>query len=825
MPLDTYRKKRNFSRTSEPEAGGRRGGRIFVVQLHHASRRHYDFRLELDGVLKSWAVPKGPSFDPAVRRLAVEVEDHPIAYAAFEGDIAEGNYGAGHVNVFDSGTWEAEGSAREDLAKGDLKFTLHGRILKGSWVLVRTRMQGGKQQWLLIKHRDAFANKTEADDYLDADPAPPPPRTKRAKAGPGPPQAIRLDDASTERGKRERASSAAFEPELCRPVERPPAGDGWLHEAKWDGYRLLAAMAKGKLRLWSRNGIEWTQRLPELVAAIGSLDLHSARLDGEIIVLRDGRDSFNALQARLAGDTDEEILYMLFDVLHADGRSFADLPLSVRKQWLAARLAAHPHPLLRYSEHEIGHGVALFAQATARGIEGLVSKRVDSRYRGGRSGDWVKCKARLSDEFVVVGFTEPKGSRSGLGALLLGKPQRRGFRYAGRVGTGIDDRQLRSLRRRLDESVVEKPSVATGDIARKDLVGARWVEPSLVVEVFYQGIGGRGLLRQAAFKGLRDDRSVADVSPDALAGAPVAKRAASGRAARRKETPMKKSESPITHPERIVYPKLDLSKQDVADYYRAVAPWLIPQIGNRPLSVVRCPGGIGESCFFQKHAPKAAGSHVHGVMIREKSGRNRYLCIEDVDGLLELVQLNTLEFHPWGAHSDDPERADRIVFDLDPDTSVSWAAVKQAARDLRGQLESIGLKSFVRTSGGKGLHVVVPLEPRAPWEEVKAFARAAAEAMVSLQPDRFVSVADKPKRKDKIFIDWLRNAHGATSVASYSLRARPGAGVAMPLRWEDLARLRKPDQFTLKNALAAVKRRRKDPWAEMDTTRQSIPDF
>ena len=831
MSLETYRRKRDFSATREPSKGGRRGGRIFVVQLHHASHRHYDFRLELDGALKSWAVPKGPSLDPAVKRLAVEVEDHPIAYAAFEGEIAEGNYGAGQVNIFDSGTWEPIGKARDGLESGELKFILHGDILRGSWVLVRTRREGSKPQWLLIKHRDEYAEKAEADDFVD--PGSDRPRRRGRKAA-AKARTASVQKRSPRRAPKElpgstpeRITDGAFKPELCKPVERTPGGDGWLHEAKWDGYRLLAALARDTVRLWSRNGIEWTDRLPEIAAAVASLGLSSARLDGEIIVLEQGRDSFNALQQRLAGESDAPVLYMLFDVVHAEGRSFADVPLHARKSWLGARLAAHPHALLRYSEHEVGNGPALFAQAGANGLEGLVSKRADSPYRGARNGDWVKSKARLSDEFVVVGFTEPKGHRRGLGALLLGKPLGRGLRYAGRVGTGIGAEQLRALRRRLEGSLTDTAPVPLDGIAKADRAGAHWVEPELVVEVFFQGIGKRGLLRQPAFKTMRADKSPDDVAP-ATAGGPLPPgnvATAAKRPSRRKETVMTPSDVEITHPDRVVYAELGRTKQDVADYYRAVAPWLLAQVRGRPLSIVRCPDGVDESCFFQKHATAGIGDHVSGVMIREKSGRNRYLCIDNAEALLELVQMNALEFHPWGARSDDPERADRIVFDLDPGPSVTWGAVKRAARRLHERLESIGLRSFLRTSGGKGLHVVVPLRPAVAWDEVKPFARAIAEAMVETDPERFVSVADKSQRKGRIFIDWLRNAHGATSIASYSLRARPSAGVAMPLTWEDLTRVRKPDQFTLKNALAWIEKRDGDPWDGIDAFRQSLPDL
>ncbi|MEP6882533.1 MAG: non-homologous end-joining DNA ligase, partial [Dokdonella sp.] len=590
MSLAVYRKKRNFASTSEPADGGKLGSGIFVVQLHHASHRHYDFRLELDGVLKSWAVPKGPSFDPAVKRLAVEVEDHPVSYAEFEGNIPPGNYGAGHVDVFDHGTWESIGNAREGIEKGDLKFTLHGEILHGSWVLVRTRMQGGKQQWLLIKHQDEFAGSGEADDFVD--PKTDRPRKTRKHVGIRAKLSANEKAGSPDGAKRERLDHGFFEPELCKSVDRPPSGDSWLHEIKWDGYRILASIIRGRVQLWSRNGIEWTAKLPELVDALATLALRDARLDGEIIVVTEGRDDFNALQTRFKDESPVPVLYMVFDVVHANGQAFAEVPLIDRKAWLSDRLESYPHPLLRYSDHQVGNGTAAFKQAIAGGLEGVVSKRVDSVYSGTRSGAWVKAKARSSDEFIVVGFTEPKASRSGLGALLLAKPRADGLHYVGRVGTGIKSDLLIELRRKLDKSIVQKPSADPELMAAKDRKLAIWVRPKLVVEAFYQGIGGQGLLRQPAFKALRIDKKPSDVSTS-IVGEPQTKQVArssegknggsDGAAATRRskkqsihaEKMMSMENVVISHPDRVVFATAKLTKQDVADYYRGVADWIL----------------------------------------------------------------------------------------------------------------------------------------------------------------------------------------------------------------------------------------------------------
>jgi bifunctional non-homologous end joining protein LigD len=837
MPLREYRRKRDFAQTGEPAAGGKRG-HIFVVQLHHASHRHFDFRLELDGVLKSWAVPKGPSFDPAVKRLAMEVEDHPVSYAGFEGDIPAGNYGAGHVDIFDSGTWEPVGNAREGLAKGDLKFVLHGDVLRGSWVLVRTRPQGKRQQWLLIKHADGYANARDANAFVDPKTDRPISRAARRKVWPAamesqpavPKRAAHLrSSAALGRTQAETIDGDAFAPQLCRSQKAPPAGDEWLHETKWDGYRILATVVRGKARLWSRNAIEWTQRLPELAAAIESLRLKSAQLDGEMIVLRGGQSDFNALQGRLSAENRDPAVYMLFDMPHLNGQPLRDLPLVERKAKLKEILDRHPHDLLRYSEHVLGHGAEIFSQVTKAGLEGIVSKRADSRYSGTRNGDWLKIKGRPSDEFVVIGFTEPKGSRSGIGALLLAQPKNGKLVYVGRVGTGIGSLQLRALRKQLERRTVAQPAADIALMSRKDQRLALWVKPELVIEAFHQGIGGLGLLRQAAFKTLREDKTPADLEesmPRKSAKTAGTKRTAAAKKPAGK--PARKSaggadEVRITHPERVVYPQTGATKGDVVAYYRAVAPWMVTQIGARPLSIMRCPDGSAKTCFFQKHLRNNMGADVHGIPIVDSAGEQRYLCIADAAGLLELVQMNVLEFHPWGAKSKDPERADRIVFDLDPHPTVAWPRVIAAARELNRQLKSIGIHAFLRTSGGKGLHVVVPLKPAVAWDDAKAFAKAFAEAMTAMHPSEFVATAGEKNRKGKIFIDWLRNYRGSTSVASYSLRARPDAGVAMPLAWTQLSKLQSATQFTLANAAEYVRRRRADPWADIDKIRQSLP--
>lgn len=821
MSLREYVRKRRFDETPEPGAAtrhsraGRGGDPIFVVQLHHARARHYDFRLEVDGVLKSWAVPKGPSLRAGEKRLAVEVEDHPLPYASFEGDIPAGHYGAGHVAIFDRGTWQPEGDARAALAKGHLDFALHGERLRGRWTLVRTRSQRDKPQWLLLKRSDREARDAEADDLL-AETAPRGRTSRRAAA-----KAPRTKEVASWRersaalpGARRQPLPAGFAPQLCSQQSTPPQGDGWLHESKWDGYRLLADLDDGHVRLRSRNALDWTAELPRIAAAIEALPVSSARLDGELVALdRDGRSDFSALQHALGTGTNARLRYVLFDLPALEGVDLTRVPLIERKGLLEALLKTNHHAALVYSSHVRGHGRQVFDEARRRGLEGIVSKRADAPYVQARASTWVKVKQANTDEFAIVGYTSPKGSRSGFGSLLMAAHDGGRLRYVGRVGTGFDDAMLLSLARRLgrigrSRATVELPAHVP---LRSDDV--HWVEPHLVAEVEFRGWAKEGLLRQASFVRLREDKSVEETHMGTKRSKTPAQRAAAG-------------ERALTHPERLVYADAGYTKQDVADYYRAVAPRLLAEIAGRPLSILRCPDGAGGTCFFQKHHADALGAHVRSLRLREKDGGTaQYLYVDDEEGLLELVQMNVLEFHPWGARVDDPERPDRLVFDLDPDPGIGWPALVAAARDVRRHLRTAGLESFVRLSGGKGLHVVAPIARGPGWDEAKAFCEAFADAMTMHDPQTYVATASKAKRRDRIFIDWLRNARGATSIASWSLRARAGAPVAMPLRWEALAAAGRSAAYDLAAAKRRARTLRSDPWPGFDALDQPLPRF
>lgn len=880
MSLRDYQRKRDFTGTAEPRGRSTRKAAekpIFVVQLHHARRRHFDFRLQVGGVLKSWAVPKGPSFDPKVKRLAVEVEDHPLDYASFEGDIPEGHYGAGHVDQFDHGSWAPDGDVSAQLKKGHLSFELFGRRLKGHWHLVRSHRQERQPAWFLIKGDDKFAGDIEADDLLD----------KRMKASTAKAlkstgkKAASMKSASKEKVVRKAAEVAPkrntrprkvatatlqrqaaklkgarkqtidtgfFAPQLTRLVEQPPKGDQWLHEVKWDGYRLLTCIAKGKVQLWSRNENPWNERAPDTCLAMEALGLDAARFDGELIALDEqGRSDFGLLQKTLSGEASAELCYVLFDIVHLEGYDLAGVSLIQRKALLESLLKGAHNGRLLYSAHAIGDGEAFFELAVQRQLEGIISKRADGAYRAGRGDDWKKIKRSTSDEFAVVGYTAARGSRVGFGSLLLARPASDGgWDFAGRVGTGFSDTQLRELQGTLEKSGVKKPPVHEATIDPL-LRGAHWVKPRAVVEVYFRGMGNHGLLRQPSLKTMRLDKKPQDLRHGDKAAsshrrgetvmaqpktgaagktAPANKTAASKTARASKSPSSKAGTKPdqivITHPDREVFPGEGISKQDVAQYYQAVMNHLLPGIKGRPMSVIRCPSGVGDGCFFQKHVVEGL-KYTPSARLKEESGKQGdYLYPDAPDAIIEMVQFGAIEFHPWGSTVDDPERATQMIFDLDPAPDVAWPRVVQGARCVRSLLDKLGLASFVRTTGGKGLHVVVPLKPACDWDTVKQFAHSFADTLAKTYPGEFIAVSSKTKRGGLIFLDYLRNARGATSVASYSLRARPGAPVAVPLRWEELGKLTSGAQFDIHSLPKRLARLRKDPWEGFEKLRQDL---
>ncbi|MEB2610853.1 DNA ligase D [Burkholderia cenocepacia] len=912
--LDPYRRKRHFGATPEPEgAHGKRRAKTdtqaasnpkpkakqpaararhplrFVIQEHHARRLHYDFRLELDGTLKSWAVPKGPSFDPQVKRLAVHVEDHPLEYASFEGEIPAGHYGAGSVVVWDEGTWTPDGGvaqAREGYRAGKLTFRLDGEKLHGGWALVRSgRQEGRQEQWLLIKERDDDARSSDEFDVVgerpgsvhdgaarkraarrgrstdadgDAHDARPASHTSHASQ--------RATDPSQVEGAVRAPLPERVAPQLATLVDAPPTQGGWCYELKFDGYRILARIAgKGARRrvtLMTREGRDWTAKLRAQRDALAALDLDDAWLDGEAVVLgENGLPDFQALQNAFGTDRSGAITFFVFDLPYLDGYDLRDAPLTERRALLEPLLANSDPARVRFSP-DLGEDVAsLIASACDTGLEGLIGKRADSRYRAGRSPAWIKLKCRRRQEFVIGGFTEPSGSRHGFGALLLGVHEpapagkrRRGpgpLRYVGRVGTGFDARMLDRLAVILRKH--ERDTMPFDEPPReRTRTRVHWVEPTLVAECEFAEWTGDGIVRQAAFIALREDKPAAqivrempkhtetEVAMDQSQTTHDAKRKRASHAARetgeRKQSTRSRAAARaegdasgsdtlgrvrITHPERVLDPQSGTRKIDLARYWQWVAPWLLPDLKGRPVSLVRAPGDIAGELFFQKHAERR---EIPFVTQHEglDPGHGPLLSIDNVDALLGAAQMGTVELHTWNAHASNIERPDRIVFDLDPDPALPWRTMIDAAQLVRGLLDELGLVSFCKTSGGKGLHVVVPLTRHAGWDDVKDFSRAVAQHVAGTLPDRFTATMGPRHRRGKIFVDYLRNGRGASTIAAYSVRARPGMGVSVPLDWDEVPDTTGGAQWTIDTLHERLDTLKRDPWEGYAKARQRI---
>lgn len=851
MALKEYKRKRDFRQTPEPEgaAASRPSGRIaaplsFVVQKHAARRLHYDFRLELDGMLKSWALPKGPSLDPGEKRLAIHVEDHPLEYGGFEGVIPKGQYGGGTVLLWDRGTWvPADPEPARAYESGMLKFTLNGEKLHGRWVLVR---MGGKaaterhENWLLIKEHDEAERPQSGNAVVEDNPLSVASGRSVAEIAAdrdriwetrGEARGITAQPGRIP-GARKARIPDPIEAQLATLVDQAPDGPEWFHEIKYDGYRLLVRIEHGKVRLFTRKGLDWTGKFPALAGCLADLMVAAAVIDGELVDLGpDGTTSFGNLQDKIArAQTDTLVLYA-FDLLHLDGWDLTGAALEDRKAALAQIVPPHAAGTLRYSDHQVGSGPAFFRQACRFALEGIVSKRRDKPYRPGRNDTWVKAKCVDREEFVVIGFTEPAGQRQGFGSLLLGYYDRHGaLHYAGRVGTGFADAQLASLRSRLDPLERANPPVAAlpKDVPRK---GVHWTVPNLVAEIRFAGWSADAILRQAAFLGLREDRSPEEVVRETAAAMPRQNRGGEERkgASEKRSAQARTRDGSVviggvrlTHPDRILYPDHGITKLDLAHYYAAIGDWALPHLAHRPLSLMRCPEGQGKTCFFQKHVGSGVPDEVRRVEVPEKSASEIYLLIEDLAGLLSLVQMGVLEIHPWGSTAKKIETPDRVTFDLDPDIGLPWSRVVEAALEMRDVLAGFGLQSFVKTTGGKGLHVVVPLTPRLGWDEVKAFTKAVAARMAAQDPQRYTAIQSMRARQGRIYIDYLRNARGATAIGAYSARARPGAPVSAPLFWEEVEEVVRPGGLTVATVPGRLAALNSDPWAEIGKIRQSI---
>ena len=826
MALEQYRAKRNFEATPEPKPTAPRRGdlHVFVVQKHDARRLHYDFRLELDGVLKSWAVTRGPSLVSGEKRLAVMVEDHPFEYGSFEGTIPKGEYGGGAVLVWDRGTWTPIDDPHKGLAKGHLEFELNGEKLKGRWHLVRMRAKprDKHENWLLIKGDDEFARSEDAPDILEERPnsaATGRPIDEVAKEAPGwssktgrierrgdsaePP-----DPASVEGAKR--APLPRFvEPMLATPVKAPAPGERWLHEIKFDGYRIEARIDQGRLVLLTRRGLDWTAKFGEaIVDAFKALPVSQALIDGEIVVENDsGASDFSALQAALSEGRTDLFAFYAFDLLYLNGFDLREAPLAERKRLLEGVLGAGA-ALLRYSGHFDEDGDIVLRHACRLGLEGIVSKLRDSPYRSGRGKSWTKAKCSARQEFVIAGFVPSTAARNAIGSLVLGVYDGGALRHVGRVGTGFTASVARDLYARLEPMRVSS-SPFSNRLSAAEARQVRFVRPELVAEVDVRAWTADGLLRHASFKGLREDKPAHEVVQESPPPDPPPAKAQS-------------SAIELTHPDRLYWPDDGVTKQGLADYYAEVWPLMAPFVVGRALALVRCPDGVNGQKFFQKHAWKGINSAI--VLVKDPREKEPLLSIRDLDELIALVQMAVLEIHPWGSTVSDWERPDTIVMDLDPGEDVAWEAVIEAASEVRARLKDAGLAAFVKTSGGKGLHVVSPVKPKAEWPTVKAFTKGIADAMVADSPGRYVATIAKAKRTGKILIDYLRNQRGTTAVAAYSTRARPGAAVSMPLDWDELGPGIGPAHFTVANAPARLAALARDPWDGFRAAEAPIED-
>ena len=812
--LDAYRAKRDFSKTNEP-SGRHAGdmGRVFVVQKHEATRLHYDFRLELDGVLKSWAVTRGPSTDPGDKRLAVRTEDHPLDYATFEGTIPEGQYGGGTVMVWDFGTWTPRDDAREGLRSGKIKFSLDGERMKGDWALVRMKAKRGekRENWLLIKEHDRFATD-DGSRLLDSATSVKSGRTMKAIAKGGMEQS-RYGDI---------ALPKFVSPHLATLVDDVPTGGDWLFEMKYDGYRCIAAIAGDNVQLFTRNGNDWTDTFSPLVAPFSKLTKGSALIDGEVCAFDgNGKTDFSTLKTHLSQGG--PLTFFAFDLLELEGKSLRSQSLSDRKAALEALLGSRERAdAIQYSRDISGKGEQVLAALCKAGHEGVIAKRSDAKYRPGRGKTWLKIKCTLRQEFVIVGWSPSEKLRGQFASLLLATQEKDGLVYRGRVGTGFSQQDRAEIGRTL-KTDARRTAPLNGlprDVART----ARWVKPHRLAEVAYTELTPDGVLRHPSFVGLREDKPAKGIRLDTPAE-PASASVKGGKMRLSNEDGIAAAQEAgvkLSSPDKVLYPGQGVTKARLAAYYAAVAPAMLPHIAGRPLSLVRCPAGRAKQCFFQKHDAGGFSQGMQTIAITEKDGASEvYFTLRGLDGLLAGVQMGVLEFHIWGARRDNVEKPDRLVIDLDPDEGLTFEDVKSGAFDLRDELQALGLQTFAMVTGGKGIHLVAPLVRRSSWSQVKDFAGGFAKQIAQRQPDRFTATLSKKARKGKMFIDYLRNERGSTAIAPYSTRAREGAPCAVPVTWEELGGLDRANGFSLEEA--AERAIGTDPWSGYSKLRQSLP--
>jgi bifunctional non-homologous end joining protein LigD len=853
--LSEYNRKRDFTKTAEPKGAAKpaKTGKLFLVQKHDATRLHYDFRLEWKGVLKSWAVTRGPSINPDDKRLAVRTEDHPMAYGDFEGTIPKKQYGGGTVMLWDTGWWEPDNDPDEGLKEGKLKFHIHGQRMQGGWTLVRMKPREGekRENWLLIKEHDdetgedgeslltgnltsvktgrsmeeiaASQGEKKAHVWESAKSA-----AANIKAG-----AI-AEEHSEPQGERKRTGKApAFvKPQLATLTAEAPAGDDWLNEAKFDGYRLMISIGKEGVTCFTRTGLDWTEKFPDIAHGFADLDCDTALIDGEAVAASDEGSKFSALQKAIK--TGGETRFYAFDLLQIDGKDLRKAPLVERKQTLKALLdTLGPSRAIQYSEHVRGNGEKVFQAMCKAGQEGIIAKKADAPYREGRVGSWLKIKCTKRQEFVIGGYSPSDKRGRAFASLLVGAYEGSKFVYQGRVGTGFDEETMADMATRF--SKLKRKTSPFDTVPNEIARDAIWLTPELVAEVDFAEFTDDGHIRHGAFQGLREDKEASAVTPETKKATPPSKAAAKKAEAPAKPSaaekrPARKEKNTdgdvlgirITHADRLLFSDPDITKIDLARYYGVIADRMLPFAADHPASILRCPQGPDHQCFYQKHASDGFPDEIHQVPIKESDGdMANYLYVNDAKGLVAAVQMGTIELHIWGSTIDRLDAADRLVFDLDPDPSVTFETVKQAAVSLRNALEELGLKSVAMVSGGKGIHVIVPLSRRAPWEDAKAFAKGLSAEIADNDPDNYIATMSKAKRKGRIFIDWLRNERGSTAVAPYSVRARAGGPVATPVSWDELGDLDAANGFHIPDILKRLESGT-DSWAEAKDWKQSL---
>jgi bifunctional non-homologous end joining protein LigD len=834
LDIATYNRKRDFSKTKEPKGRtAKRKGDSFVVQKHEASRLHWDFRLELDGVLKSWAVPKGPSLDPDDKRLAMRTEDHPLDYGTFEGTIPKGEYGGGTVMLWDQGRWipDPRKDPSKTIEEGHLHFTLEGERMKGEWVLFRLSPRPGEkgQPWMLKKVTDEFADPDDGEALVDN--CVTSVTTGRTMAEIASGSDVWKSNRGGEKGGRAKKKASAApppfqEPQLATLVDDVPPGDGWIHEYKYDGYRLLISTGEDAATAWTRNGLDWSDKFRSLVKAASRLP-PGCLIDGEAVAIGDdGKPSFQLLQSTLKEQRGANLVFYAFDLLVDRGRDIKKLPNLERKARLAALLEGTPPPIL-YGDHVVGRGEEMFNAVCEQHGEGIISKKADAPYKGIRTRNWLKIKCIQRQEFVIVGWSE-SDKRRGFRSLLLGLKERGKLAYAGKVGTGFNGALIEELMERMAPLETDKAPL---EVPRADRKGAHWLKPKLVAEIAFAEFTDDGILRHPSFVGLREDKPAKDVVREVPQHTKdLALRAKPAKAAKPRKSGAHKTAADfgieISSSDRVIFPELGLTKGELADYYATIEPLIMVDAADRPVTLIRYPAGRTGESFFQKHDKGTFGPRVKQIPIEEKDGHfEDYLYFDDIQGLLACVQMGTIEFHGWGSKVDKVEYPDRLVFDLDPDVGLDFGNVKEAAMLLRELLKGLGLESFPLLSGGKGLHVVVPLDASKDWPTVKSFAERFSRAISEAEPKMFTANIRKEQRKGRIFLDWLRNQRGATAVLPYSARGREGAPVSAPVAWKELDEYDSGHHFSVRDADQLLKRAKSKALAGWGKAKQALPDL